>query len=169
MRELRTGFGPPSPPPLLMSLEQEVIEVGRSAPSAPGRLEITTANVASLAVDTGAGTSGACLGAGPVEFSITTDGPFTLRLTDGRMLRISEAGTHAGTLASVAELAGAGGPVGADDAADRSLSSLPATGRSSEVVLVPLMMLVGLAMRRLTRRGAAGRHFSRGGEGGGRR
>jgi dienelactone hydrolase len=59
-------------------------------------LEGTLRNVASLTVDSTA----TCLAAGALSYKLTTDGPATLRLSDGRTLAITGAGTHAGTLAA---------------------------------------------------------------------
>jgi dienelactone hydrolase len=57
-------------------------------------IEGTLKNVASLSIDTRA----TCLGDGPVAYKITTDGPATLTLSDGRAVRLPGAGTHAATL-----------------------------------------------------------------------
>jgi len=59
-------------------------------------LEGSLKNVASLTVDAQA----TCLGDGPLTYKLTTDGPATLRFSDGRSLRLDGAGTHSGTLAA---------------------------------------------------------------------
>jgi len=58
-------------------------------------LEGTLKNVASLSVDSGA----TCLDDGPVAYKVTTDGPTTLTLSDGRSVDLPAAGTFSGTLA----------------------------------------------------------------------
>jgi predicted esterase len=59
-------------------------------------LEGKLSNVASLTVDTGA----TCLTGKAVDFSVETDGPATLTLSDGRTLVFGAAGKHTGTLAA---------------------------------------------------------------------
>jgi pimeloyl-ACP methyl ester carboxylesterase len=57
------------------------------------RLEATLANVASLTIDA----SAACLAGASATYQVSTDGPVTLSLSDGRSLRLREAGLHEGT------------------------------------------------------------------------
>ena len=59
-------------------------------------LEGSLKNVSSLTVDAGA----TCLGDGALSYKITTDGPATLTLSDGRTVAFDGAGTHSGTLAA---------------------------------------------------------------------
>jgi predicted esterase len=61
-------------------------------------LEGSLSNVASLTVDAGA----TCLSDKALSYSIKTDGPATLRLNDGRTLKLPAAGTHTGSLAAPA-------------------------------------------------------------------
>ena len=60
------------------------------------KLELTgdLKNVASLTIDTG----DSCLGGETFSYEITTDGPVTLTFDDGRELKLSDEGTHEGTL-----------------------------------------------------------------------
>jgi pimeloyl-ACP methyl ester carboxylesterase len=59
-------------------------------------LEGELANVSELTVDAGA----TCLRSGSLHYDLTTDGPVTVRFSDGSSLQLTEAGTHAGTLGS---------------------------------------------------------------------
>ena len=61
------------------------------------RLEGTLANVASLNVDT----ARACLGEGALDYKLETDGPATIRLSDGRSIELPRAGKHEGSIAAV--------------------------------------------------------------------
>lgn len=65
---------------------------GETPRPAQNRLEGTLGNVASLTIDT----AGACLLAG-TSYSLTTDGPATLRFSEGRVLTLT-AGLNEGTL-----------------------------------------------------------------------
>ncbi len=57
-------------------------------------VEATVANVTALTIDT----EGACLDGSEVAYSVDTDGPVTLRLSDGRAVELPDEGTHTGTL-----------------------------------------------------------------------
>jgi dienelactone hydrolase len=61
-------------------------------------LEGTLTNVASLRVDSAA----TCLDGRALSYKITTDGPATVALSDGRTLRFGDKGTHSGSLAAPA-------------------------------------------------------------------
>lgn len=66
---------------------------GATAAATAPRLEGTLANVASLSIDATA----TCLETGSVGYAITTDGPATLTLSNGRTLSLPGAGTHEGS------------------------------------------------------------------------
>jgi hypothetical protein len=51
-------------------------------------------NVRSLVVDT----RSACLSSGTLDYDVMTDGPATIRLTDGRVLRLTKAGRQPGSV-----------------------------------------------------------------------
>nr|WP_246361378.1 prolyl oligopeptidase family serine peptidase [Haloechinothrix aidingensis] len=68
-------------------------------------LELTVANVAALAIETGdpAGkpdAGQACLGREAFSFEITTDRPLTVHFSGGRTLTLDSRGTHTGTVAA---------------------------------------------------------------------
>jgi len=159
--EVREGVGPLDPPPLLASVSQEVAEVGRvPVPVAP-RVEVSTRNVASLAVDAG----GACLGPGPVDYVVRSDGPLVLRLTDGRTLTVPGAGEWSGTLAAVADLAAARPGTGAPSAGAGAAGAPPPaagpaalarTGSTSAVPAATALLALALGARRLAAPGSAG-------------
>jgi pimeloyl-ACP methyl ester carboxylesterase len=56
------------------------------------RLSGTLANVATVTIDVDA----ACLAKTPIQYDLTTDGPATLRFSDGRSVVVTGAGEHAG-------------------------------------------------------------------------
>ncbi|HET7567533.1 MAG TPA: prolyl oligopeptidase family serine peptidase [Gaiellaceae bacterium] len=58
------------------------------------RLSGTLGNVAALTVDAAA----TCLAGAPIQYDLTTDGPATVRFTDGRTLVLPGSGEHVGTL-----------------------------------------------------------------------
>ena len=78
--------------------ESQSFSVAGTLPIVPGPyLEATLANVASFTLHSGQ--NGACLDlAEDVDYSITTDGPVEIALSDGRSLSLASAGTHQGTL-----------------------------------------------------------------------
>lgn len=91
------------------------------------RLEATFANVASVTVDVEA----ACLAGTDISYAITSDGPTTVRFSDGRSLTLDE-GEHEGVLS--ARIAGAptgGAPTGGPADAP---GPLPATGGGAPLV-----------------------------------
>ena len=63
-----------------------------TVPAVEGKLSGTLANVRSLRIDA----AGSCLGGKAVQYQITTDGPVTLTLSDGRSKALA-AGTHNGS------------------------------------------------------------------------
>jgi putative cell wall-binding protein len=72
------------------------------------RFEATLGNVASLVIDV----DEACL-ADAVDYAVTTDGPSEIRLSDGRVVRLPDAGTHEGPVVATLALdrvKRAGGP-----------------------------------------------------------
>ena len=115
------------------------------------RLTGTLTNVASLVVDAAA----TCLTGKDVAYSLTTSGPATLRLTDGRVLALPAAGVHEGVLAAStarpapgAAGAGAGQAPGADAPATRAAArarTLPATGVEAALPAAALVLLMGAA------------------------
>jgi LPXTG-motif cell wall-anchored protein len=143
-----------------------VVPTGGTVVAASPRLALTTANVASLAVDGGSGTAGACLGEGPIELTLTTDRPLTVRFVDGRTVSVVAAGAYQLTVPSLAEVAGLGG-AGAEVAGTElakgpvapsgTTVSLPATGgdRGVPSALAVLALLSGLAAAVLVRRAAS--------------
>lgn len=82
-----TGPGP------LLWVSQFRSETGRAPLAQSSRIEGTLANLAELTIDV----AGACLGSAPVQYSLGTDGPATLRLSNGRTLNLPAAGTHQGS------------------------------------------------------------------------
>jgi pimeloyl-ACP methyl ester carboxylesterase len=83
------------------------VKAWRHVPAAD-RLEATLGNVSSFSVDS----RRACVQPGPLDYEVTTDGPVTISLSDGRALRLASAGTHTGTLpaATVVDASGGAGP-----------------------------------------------------------
>jgi putative cell wall-binding protein len=71
---------------------------GETALEQANAFEATLHNVASLAINV----EDACLTPAPVAYTVTTDGPTELRLSDGRSVAFDEAGTHEGTIAEAA-------------------------------------------------------------------
>lgn len=66
---------------------------GTTPVPAENRLEATLSNVATLSIDA----AGACLAPG-TAYRVVSDGPVTLRFSDGRVLALPAAGTHEGLL-----------------------------------------------------------------------
>jgi hypothetical protein len=90
--ETGTGSGP-DPIPWTSDFRNQT---GLKALPKRDALEGTLSNVSSLTVDAGA----TCLKSRSLSFSITTDGPATIALSDGRALSFDAGGTHTGTLAA---------------------------------------------------------------------
>jgi hypothetical protein len=141
-----TGAGPDPVPWISQGQEAVSTAPGPSDHALAGALT----NVASLEVDVAA----ACLAGRPVSYSLTTDGPVTVSLSDGRSVRLPEAGTHVGEVAGAAPSGtspGGGTATGTPDAAAPSpdVGPLPATGLPAPVpVLALLPVVAGLALRR---------------------
>ncbi len=78
--------------------EAQSFSVVGLTPIAPqNRIEATLGHVASFAIDASSG--GACLDSQtPIDYSITTDGPAQITLSDSRVIELAGAGTHEGTL-----------------------------------------------------------------------
>ncbi len=109
------------------------------------RVEGTLTNVASVTLDV----DGACLSSGAVAYALTTDGPVTLALSDGRTLALDAAGDHAGTIP-------AAGSVSAPDPAPvvDAGGALPATG-GGRAGLALVALLAGAAVHGARARGRA--------------
>ena len=112
------------------------------------RIEASLANAASFTVDVG----DACLSPAAVSYTVTTDGPATVALSDGRTLVLSDAGTHEGEIAAspapTAEVKGvtASAPAPAPASGER----LPATGADGAMAALGAGLLgLVLAARRL--------------------
>lgn len=120
---------------------------GTSALQQADRLEGSLVNVASLKVDV----ADTCLAGRALSYKLTTDGPLTLVLSDGRTISLAAAGDHSGTLA-----AGAGSvnvPSGGGETREAS-GGLPATGgRAVPVGLAGLVLAAALVLRRSAARG----------------
>ena len=115
------------------------------------RLEGTVSNVAAVKVDAGS----ACLSPAAVAYKLTTDGPVTLTLSDGRVLALAAAGTHEGEIAAAASetrvlgsTASAPAPAPAPAPAEAP-GTLPATGGEAVLASVGAVLLaVVLVLRR---------------------
>lgn len=68
-------------------------EIDREPIAQSNGIEGSLTNVTSLTIDV----EGACLSEQSVDYELTTDGPVTLTLSDGRTLTLNEAGTHQGS------------------------------------------------------------------------
>jgi pimeloyl-ACP methyl ester carboxylesterase len=142
---VRTASNSAGPTPVPW-VSQEITTTGRT-PLTGDRLEGRLANVASLTVDA----ARTCLAGRDVTYSLTTDGPATVALTDGRRIVLPAAGTHTGVLA-----ASTGAPVqtapvaaaGRGQAAGVSARALPATGAPAAVPVVAGALLLGAAVLR---------------------
>ncbi|MGH3442119.1 MAG: hypothetical protein ACRDUY_08770 [Nitriliruptorales bacterium] len=84
------GMGPA---PLVWHSESKFV-TGEEELEPANRFEATFANLASVTVDVEA----ACLGDGPVAYSVETDGPVEILLSDGRSLVLDDAGEHEGRI-----------------------------------------------------------------------
>ena len=121
-----------------------------TTPAPPG-LTGSLTNVASLVVDAGR----TCLAGQDVPFDVTTSGPATVQLSDGRVLSFAAAGQHTGVLLASGTVSSAGGAVSAasasSDGARTAARTLPATGAplALPVLAVALVAAAGLARRRL--------------------
>lgn len=113
-------------------------EVTGSEPVAEAdRIEGALTNVASFTIDT----TDACLSEGAVTYTVTTDGPTTLALSDGRLLTLDAAGEHRGLLPA---LRGADAP---GDTTEGGAPTLPATGGGLVPLALACLAAVGLARR----------------------
>jgi pimeloyl-ACP methyl ester carboxylesterase len=121
-----------------------------STPATGELLQGTLANVASLTVDA----TRTCLAGKDVTYRITSDGPGTVALSDGRRIVLPGAGTHSGVVGAassgapveVTSTAG-GGRAAAPGVAARAL---PATGAAAALPGLGLLLLGAAALRRRT-------------------
>lgn len=88
----RTGSGAGEDPVPWMSDYRA--QTGAVSVGARPELDGTLNNVSGLQIDARA----TCLADRPVSYRLTTDGPLTLRLSDGRRLTLAGAGLHTGRL-----------------------------------------------------------------------
>ena len=149
--ESTTGAGPDPVP--YVSQGAEV--TGHREVAQANRLEATLANVGSLTVHMG----DSCLSAAAVAYKVTTDGPVSLSLSDGRVLTLAAAGTHEGEIAAVAVRPSAGetrvAGASATAPAPEPDGRLPATGGGAEGLGLGVAALGGVVLlRRVSRRAA---------------
>ncbi|HWG93804.1 MAG TPA: hypothetical protein VNU66_06220 [Mycobacteriales bacterium] len=142
VRTERQGAGP-SPVPWVST---ETTTTG-TTPVTGDLLQGRLVNVASLTVDA----TRACLAGEDVPWTLTTDGPATVALTDGREITVPGAGTHTGVLAAAAagqpvEVAGTGS--GAAATPGVAARALPATGAAAALPAVAGALLLGAALVR---------------------
>ncbi|MFP5220574.1 MAG: hypothetical protein ACLGIG_12760 [Actinomycetes bacterium] len=117
---------------------------------APDGLTGSLANVASLVVDA----ERTCLAGEDVPYALTTDGPATLTLSDGRVLSFAGAGDHTGVLRADGTVVGTDGSAGGDTTAARTVArTLPSTGADVVLPVLALVTVAGAAV--LRRRGRA--------------
>lgn len=119
---------------------------GTSPLARADRLEGTLVNVASLRIDAAA----TCLAGRALTYKLTTDGPLTMVLSDGRTISLAAAGEHSGTLAAAA---GSVNVPSASGATRGASGSLPATGGAMPLGLGALALVAALALRRSASRG----------------
>jgi hypothetical protein len=137
------NFTEPSLSPLPVIVGQEQVVVQRAQAPVANRLVGSTRNVSSLAVD--AGPAGACIGSGEVTYEITSDGPLTLALTDGRVLELPAAGSWKGTIPSLDSLKAARA------SGKGNTSTLPATGgHPMGVPIVAALLALTIVARRIS-------------------
>jgi pimeloyl-ACP methyl ester carboxylesterase len=113
-------------------------------------LTMTTKNVASVTVDV----KRTCLQSA-LSYSVTTDGPLQMRLSDGRTVSFTSAGTHVGRLPGPAR--GSSRPASTSPAVTRG--RLPATGGVSYAFTGVLLVLgAAVLVRRIGHRGVPDIH-----------
>jgi hypothetical protein len=81
------------PDPVPWASQWRRVESWKEGPSS-NHLVATFKNVRSVSIDTQA----ACVKAGPLRYTVESDGPVTVRFSDGRVLSLAK-GTSSGTLA----------------------------------------------------------------------
>lgn len=142
------GAGP-DPVPYVQQGRDVVVARGPAAP----RLTGTLVNVASLRVDA----ARTCLAGRDVEYAVSTDGPATVTLSDGRVLAVPGAGDFTGVLPVAGRAAAAPPPGGRPDRAAPAARALPATGTGGAAAASFVVLVAAAALWRVARREAASR------------